>query len=279
MSVVISGSLVLGDSQSGGGVVNADNPLIGYESLVTSGNVSSTTAASGFPASNLANVSTNLRWEGEAGSPEADEYITMALNTAELVDYVAIARHNFATAQIAVSIEVLDEDASPDEWNEIVADVIPPNDGPLLFRFTPQAISSIRIRMQPGSVAPTAAVVYSGKLLVLQRRIYVGHTPITMGRKSKVTNARSESGNFLGRIVTAQMTGTKADLSNLTPAWFRTNLEPFILDAVERPFFFAWRPDAYPYEVGYCWLTNDPQPSNEQPNGMMSVSLEMAGVA
>jgi hypothetical protein len=47
---------------------------------------------------------------------------------------------------------------------------------------------------------------------------------------------------------------------------------------VERPFFFAWRPDAYPYEVGYCWLTNDPQPSNALPNGMMSVSLEMAGV-
>lgn len=278
MSIVISGSLVLGDIASGGGVINANNPLIGWESLVRTGNISSTTAATGFPASNLANPSTNLRWEGEGGSPEADEYITMALDTAELVDYVAIARHNFATAQIAVSIEVLDQDASPAAWNEIVADVIPPNDGPLMFRFTPQAVSSIRIRMQPGSAAPTAAVVYCGALLVLQRRIYVGHTPVTMGRKSKVTNARSESGNFLGRIVTAQMTGTEVDLTNLTPAWYRANIEPFILDAVERPFFFAWRPSDYPYEVGYCWLTNDPQPSNSLANGMMQVSLEMAGV-
>ena len=277
MSVVISGSFVLGDLVSGGGVINADNPLIGYENLVTSANVSSTTAATGFPVINLANPSTNLRWIGETSSPEADEYITLEINTAELVDYVAIARHNFATAQIAVSIEALDE-GSPESWTEIVADVIPPNDGPLMFRFTPQAVTSIRIRMQPGSAAPTAAVVYTGALLVLQRRIYVGHTPITDGRKSKVTNAKSESGNFLGRIVLNEMTETAVDMTNLTPAWYRSYMRPFVLASKESPFFFAWRPDAYPNEVGFAWLTEDAIPSNALANGMMSINLKMNGI-
>jgi hypothetical protein len=278
MSVVISGSLVLGDSVSGGGIINANNPIIGYENRVTAVNVSATSEAVGFAVSNVANPSTNLRWEGAGGSPEVDEFITLNLNTAELVDYIGIARHNFATAQIPVSIEVLNEDTSPDTWDELVADVIPPNDGPLLFRFTAQAVTSIRIRMQPGLTAPTVAVVYAGALLVLQRRIFVGHTPINYGRTSKITNAKSENGDFLGRIVLNQMTRTSVDLQNLTPDWYRTFMEPFVQDSKERPFFFAWRPSDYPNEVGFAWMTNDPQPSNQLPNGMMQVSLEMGGI-
>ncbi len=278
MSVVISGSLVLADSVSGGGIVDANNPIIGYENLVTAANVSAVTEATGFPASNLANPSTNLRWQGALSSPAVDEYITLALNTEELVDYIGIARHNFYSAQIPVSIEVLNEATSPDSWDEIVSDVIPPNDGPLLFRFTPQGIASIRIRMQPGNAAPYVAVVYAGKLLVLQRRIHVGHTPMPYGRSSKVTNAKSENGDFLGRIVLNEMTQTGVELTNLTPSWYRTYMAPFIDASKEDPFFFAWRPGAYPDEVGYAWMTNDPQPSNQLPNGMMQIGLQMGGI-
>jgi hypothetical protein len=97
MSVVSSGSLVVADV-SGGGVINANNPIIGYQSLVTASNIS-TNAAAGFPAGNLANGSTNLRWRGLAG----EQFITMAPNTGKLVDYIGVARHNFASAQIPVS--------------------------------------------------------------------------------------------------------------------------------------------------------------------------------
>jgi hypothetical protein len=278
MSVVISGSLVLGDSQSGGGTINANNPIIGYQNLVTASNVSSTSSEAGFPATNLANPSTYLKWVGVVSDPVQDEYITLQLNTNEDVDYVGIAGHNFYTAQIAVSIEIVDESGSPTVWEELTSPVIPPNDGPLLFRFTPQGVVSIRIRMQPGNAAPQAAVVYSGALLVIQRRLYVGHTPITLGRKTKVTNGRSESGKFLGRIVLSEMTATKVDLQNLTPSWYRTYMDPFVLNSQEYPFFFAWRPSAYPNEVGYAWLTSDPNPTNQSPNGMMQVSLEMSGI-
>jgi hypothetical protein len=278
MAVVISGSLVLSDSASGGGIINANNPLIGYDNLVTSSNVTATTEDADYPASNVANPSTALRWQGAGGSPSEDDYLTFALDTAELVDYLAVARHNFYSAQIAVSVEVLDADASPDTWDEIVSPVIPPSDGPLLFRFTPQAITSIRIRMQPGSAAPRAAVVYSGVLLVLQRRIYVGHTPVNYSDQLSVANHRSISGDFLGRIVLGRKTSTQIALQNLTPAWYRTYLEPFRAAAQEIPFFFAWRPSAYPYEVGFVWTTDDPRPENQLPNGMMSFSMDVEGV-
>jgi hypothetical protein len=278
MSVVISSSFVLSDSASGGGIINADNPVIGWRNIVTSASISALTAASGFPASNMANPSTNLRWEGAVASPADDEYITISNAGVEQLDYLAIARHNFFTAQIAVSVEYLDVDASPDAWVELIEPGIPASDGPILWRFPTLAYASLRIRMQPGSAAPTIAVVYAGLLLVLQRRIYVGHTPMPMGRTTKAINSRSESGNFLGRIITNQKTGTGVDLQNLTPAWYRENMEPFLLQAQEEPFFFAWRPSSYPAEVGYGWLTNDPQPKNQRSNGMMNVSFEMSGI-
>jgi hypothetical protein len=136
----------------------------------------------------------------------------------------------------------------------------------------------LRIRLQPGNAEPSAAVVYAGTLLVLQRRIFVGHTPINYGRSAKVTNARSESGNFLGRIVLNEKNSTSVDMKNITSAWYRTFMQPFIDDSQENPFFFAWRPSDYPNEIGFAWMTNDPQPSNALPNGMMQISLEMTGI-
>ena len=278
MSLVISSSYVITGTASGGGTIDGDNPIIGWRNLVEVGNITTTTAEAANPASHMANPSTNLRWVGELSSPEQDEYITLNLDTADPIDYIGVARHNWGSAQIAVSVEVLDTDASPDAWEELIASVMLPNDGPVIFRFPPQTVSSIRIRLQPGSEAPTAAVVYAGALLILQRKIYVGHTPINYGRNTKVTNARSESGNFLGRIVLGRSTATAVEMKNLTPDWYRANIEPWLLNAQELPFFFAWRPASYPREVGFGWLTGDPKPSNQLPNGMMSFSFNMGGV-
>lgn len=280
MSVVVGSGVVLS-----GAVVsdaaNGNNPVIGYDNYVTTSNISSTTQETEHPTVNLANEATHLYWRGTISSPNSDEYITIITDTNELLDYVAIARHNLNTALIPVSIE--GQQVQAGVWSEIVADVILPNDGPAIFRFSEQALYAVRIRMQPSMVAvplaPEIGVVYVGKLLVLQRRIYVGHTPITMGRQTKVLNGRSESGNFLGRIVLNESRATQVTLSNLIPSWYREYMDPFVEDSVERPFFFAWRPLDYPYEVGYAWMTEDPKPSNQLSNGMMQVSFSLMGIA
>jgi len=271
MSVVISSDVALSADEN----VNADNPLIGWQNLITTSNIASTTAALGFPVTNLANPSTNLRWKGT--DDESDEYITITLNVAEDVDYIAVARHNFGSAEIAVSVEIEDDTDSVTVWDEVITPTLLPNDGPALFRFDPQGITKIRLRLQLGTEVPTAAVVYVGKLLIVQRRIYVGHTPIPYGRVTEVANGRAEAGHYLGRIVTRETTETGVDLRNLTPAWYRANMEPFLKQAQAAPFFFAWRPGTYPREVGYAWLMNDPQPVNQLPNGMMQVELQMSG--
>jgi len=275
MSIIISSNYVITDTASGGGTITGDNPVIGYRNIVTTSNISSTSEETGFPVTNLANPSTNLRWQGVDGVE--DEYISINNADVEDIDYIAIAKHNLGSEQIPISIEYQDTSMSPD-WDELVQDVLLADDGPALFRLPEAAYTGLRIRLQPGNAAPRIAVLYVGELLVLQRRIYVGHTPITYGRQTKVINARSESGNFLGRIVTGQKTMTAVQMKNLTPDWYRANMEPFFLVAQETPFFFAWRPESYPNEVGYGWLTNDPQPKNQLPNGMMEIEFQMSGV-
>jgi hypothetical protein len=278
--VIVSSSVVL----TGADGINADNPLIGYETVVAAGNVTATTQDADWPASNLANPSTFLKWKADPGSPVVDEYLTVTPDSAEDIDYVGIAGHNFGSGQMPVSIEYLDETASPPDWVELITETLLPDDGPVLFRFTPQPFTQLRVRIQPSLAAVPveqafAAVLYVGKLLILQRRIFVGHTPIPYGRRLNVANHRSISGAFLGRIVLSETTETSVELQALTPDWYRSYFEPFLVAAKETPFFFAWRPGAYPREVGFAWLTGDPQPSNQMANGLMQVSFDMAGIA
>ena len=278
---VISNNVVLSTSTvlAGGGRITNDNPIIGYVNQVTASNISATTAAAGFPASNVANVSTNLRWEGVPASPATEDILTAAVNSVEQLEYLAIAKHNLGTIGATVSVEgSVNLSASPVVWTELVGPAVLAGDAPALFRFTPQALDGIRLRIQPGSAAPSVAVMYAGPLLTLQRRIYVGHTPSNYGWKSKIVNNRSESGNFLGRILLNQFVQNKVSMENVTPEYFRSFLVPFLEASFTDPFFFAWRPETYSDEIAFAWMTGDPTVSNAQANGLMNVEFDLGGI-
>lgn len=268
MSIVISSALVLADAADG---LTLDHPVIGWHNVVTAATIVADEEDPNYPASNLANPATNLEWRGETTD---EQYITITTNEVDPIDYVAIARHNFASAEIPVSIEGFIGGV----WVEIVEEVMLPDDGPALFRFDVQSLSQVRIRLQEGSAIPRAAVVYVGKLLVLERKLWVGHPSIKDGTKTSVANGRSESGNFLGRIVLGEWNETTIPLSLITPDWFRTNMRPFLKDGRDLPFFFAWRPETYPREVGYGWLMDDPVPTPTAPSHLLAFDLKVSGV-
>lgn len=280
MPVVIGSGVVLSGSVTTD-QPNGNNPLVGYHNLATSGVTSASSADPDHPVINVTNPATHQYWRGDGfASPRDHEFLTVIVDSVEQIDYLAVARHNFGSTQMPVSVEV--QSTALAAWVEVVSPVLLPNDGPALFRFTPQSVYAVRLKIGApiGSSidAPEAAVLYVGTLLVLQRRIYVGHTPITMGRVARITNARSESGAFLGRVVLSEMRQSSVNLQNLQPDWYRTYMDPFIAASKETPFFFAWRPESYPFEVGYAWMTNEPMPSNQRPNGMMQVQLQMSGI-
>lgn len=257
--------------------MSADLPIIGWHNLVTSTNVAATSADVNHPASNLGNPATHLYWlaDDDVSPPNDDQYLTVTTNFSGEIDYVAIAGHNLGSAQGLVSVEGFIAAA----WQEIVAPSLLAGDGPALFRFTAQVLPQVRLRLQPGNADPRVAVLYAGKLLVMQTGLYAGHTPMPHARKVKTVDGVSESGKFLGQIVTRETRQNAAKFQLLTPDWYRTNFDPFLAQAKGVPFFFAWRPDTYPDEVGYCWLTNDPEPVPEPPSNLLTVELRMRGVA
>lgn len=271
--IVLSNSLVLEEPTADFG---PDNPVIGWNNIVTPTGIKATSEVTGFLDDNLGNPSTAELWKA---SSTADQDLT-TLNVPDTdLDYVGIAKHNFGTAESTIQIEgytTLTNDI-PD-WTELVQDNIPADDCPLIYRFTKDNYLGIRVRIKSNSAIPQAAVLYIGELLIMERRIYVGHTPMPYGRQTSVENNRSQSGNFLGNIVTNELLRSTASFQRLTPSWYREKLEPFAAQAMENPFFWAWKPLTYPNEVGYAWLNSDIRPSNQFPNGMMEAEIDMTGI-
>jgi hypothetical protein len=264
-TVVISPRIALEDLNS---------PIFGYQNLATTASITASSAASGYPASNLANPSTAALWRA---SSTAAQTLSTVISPAQQVDYLGIAAHNFGTARIAVSVET--QEGAGDPWVRVIEPFIPVNDNALIFRFDAQFAYGARIVLAAGNIAAQAGVMYAGKLLVSRRRVYVGHTPMTLGPITEVVNGRSEVGHFLGRLVIGEYLSGAVSLSNLPPDWVRSDFVPFIRAAKETPFFFAWRPLKYPDETAFCALMNDPRPTNDRSNGMMKVDLEFEGVA
>lgn len=250
----------------------ANAPWVGYHTVLVETNVSSDTAATGFPVSNLTNPSTADKWKGVG---TADEGIVIAEGGLEECDYFALAKHNLCTIGATV---VLQYGPDGSTWTDASETIVPGTDFAIMFRFEPQTAAFWRLLITGHSDAPQIAVMHLGKLLVLQRSIYVGHTPLTLGRAQNVTVGRSEGGQFLGLHLRSQTLESSVSLQHLTPAWYRTLFDPFAESMASHPFFWAWRPSSYPAEVGYAWSKGGASVSNQSPNGLMQVSFSMEGV-
>lgn len=274
MSVIRANAFVLSQASA----FNADYPVAGYENLATVATLTATQADTDFPASNLCNPATNLLWK--SGST-ADQYVTVLFVEGNEVDYVGLARHNLGSGAVAVTVQGLPPGGDPDEptdWDDLVAQQLLDGDGPALFRFDPVNLIGIRLKLEPDTVEPQAAVFYVGKLLVFERGVQPGHTPIPYARQRNVTSPRSQSGEYLGRVVSGGVRTSSVSFSKFTPEWFRSSLDPFLDASVTQPFFWAWSPLRYPKEVGYVWLTNDPRANPADLNEYYDITLQMEGL-
>ena len=273
MPLVVSDAIVLSPAEA---PLHADSPLFGWHNIVTTANIAATYADASYPITNVANPQTHSYW---LATSTALQYVTITTGYAEEIDYVAVADHNLATAEVAIEIGYF-VDNSPEEWVTLVQEVMLPNDGPAVFRFTPQVRENVKIKLAAGSDEPRIAVVYCGKLLVGERRLYEGHAPLPHARKTSVVNNMSESGKYLGSHVLGAWRATTIELKNLSPDWVRDYLDEFLEFASERnPFFFVWRPETYPLECGYCWATDDPTPPTpSSPNNLLTFSMRVSGV-
>jgi hypothetical protein len=277
-SIVVSPGFALSDAY----IEHGWKPVIGWQTVTDISNVAADAETDDGPASNLANPSTVNRWISDS---TASQYVTVVfgVETEREIDYVGVARHNWGSAGITVSIEGLPSGGDPEvsgDWVEIIPEAILADDGPVMWRFETDFYVGIRIHLQPDAVAPFAAVLRVGKLLVLDRGVPPGHQPITYATTVEKYAGRAQSGDYLGTIVTGAGRASSIEQQDLDPDWYRANLEPFRAACEdEATFFWAWAPFDHPSEVGYCWVTNDPIPTVSQKTGNISITFQIGGLA
>jgi hypothetical protein len=263
MTTVISSNLVI-TRQS---LTSGNAGVIGYENLANASNITATSELLTRPITNVVIPATSYPWEASSASTQ-----TITINTSgQTVDYIGIARHNLNQLGLTVTVKY--------NGITVVNSVVIGDVQAILFLQSEATPDTVQIIISGATEAPVIGVLYVGKALVLERNIYVGHTPITLGRDFDVINGVSENGQYLGEIVKKRMNSTSVSLKNLTPDWYRSMLDPFFANSPRIPAFWAWRPESYPAEVGYVWIEGNPKPTNELSNGMMAVTWNFKGQA
>jgi len=145
-----------------------------------------------------------------------------------------------------------------------------------LFFITP--ITARYWRLSITVAIPRLAVAYIGQALAMERKIYQGHTPLTLSRETELSNNISEGGQYLGRSIIRKGASTSAEWQHLKADWYRANFDPFVESAREYPFFIGWRPQQYPTELGFVWTGGDIAPENTGPRNFMSVGMSFRGL-
>lgn len=268
--ILFSSALVLSRATA----IVPDLPVILYDNLVTASNIAADEEDADYPVTNLANPQTSSFWK--SGSTD-DQYITITLDGSIETDCIGVARHNWGSGLVIVSVEAItaEDDAV---WTEVVSERTLGDDTPAMFVFEAGFYVGLRFKLQPDTVEPQAAILYAGKSLTVIRSVPIGFKPLKYARSREVQSPDAMNGDFLGEIVISQTLGAPFDVRLMDGAWYWANMQPFV-DVSINPFFLAWRPDTWPTDVVFAKATAVPQPTISQYTGEVDISMSLKGLA
>lgn len=243
-----------------------NEPIFGYENIaLTATSVVFSSQQSNFTGQMALNPLTYEGWKPQT----MPAYCQIDNGTVKAVDYFAIAGRGL------VGLTVTAQHSSDGvTWTDIDDYTLTQN--VFIIKFATVTARYFKFVLS-GATVPFIISAYFGKALVMPLTIYGGHTPAALARQSVIRPATSEGGQWLGRTVIRQAYKTSVDFKHLHADWYRENFDPFVLAARDRPFFFAWRPNDYPYEVVYGWTEKDIIPSNTGKKDFMSVGFDITG--
>lgn len=214
---------------------------------------------------------TYQRYTPTTGSQTAKFQLSAAAN----VDYIAIGAHNLGTHDDGQTITLSYATTIGGALTEI--DELTVTDNGAIFRTfdSISGVAEIAIETNATTEGLEIGIVYAGESMVMERPIYGGHNPIDLSQKTDYQNSMSDTGQFLGRTITKKGLEASFSWQYLTPAWYRSTFQPFVVSAVTNPFFIKWRPDQYE-AAAFGYSTRDITPTNMSGgSGLMSVTVNM----
>jgi hypothetical protein len=249
-----------------------DNPLLCYKNLAIGSTVTASSEAAGFPKENVLNPLTYNSWKPNA----QDSYIQFDLGAPKEINYMAIAAHNLGSNSNTISFEWFDTVSNT--WQNEITNVAPTEDSTiLLIMGTNRTFQTWKLAIS-GGTPPNVGVVYLGKALEVERKIYGGHTPVNLNQDTKILPQKSETGQFLGKSIISQGAKTDVMFKNLSKNFVYGEYKTFIETAQTQPFFFAWRPGTFADGLVYGWVNKDIRASNNGKAALMDSGFSVEGI-
>lgn len=255
-----------------------NSPRIGIDQVLSRSNyrggVGNTLPSN--PAFLAFNDSTSDRWK----SVDSDAHTMVFDLDKSPLDFVGIAAHRgLVGRQLTITAILTDSSGQTQEVRVLFGPQLITSNEPIFVLFEENNAATLVIAVgSDENFDLEIGIVRAGKSVFLPRNIYVGHTPITYGRATQKLIATSDNSEYLGQRLISTKKQSSVDMQNIPPLFYRNYLhQNFHIPSETSPFFWAWRPDTYPEESGFCWLTNDMQVSNSLANGFMSLSFAMMG--
>jgi hypothetical protein len=267
--IVFSAALVASEGFATSGLW----PAFGWDNQVTTDTIAADHEDADYPASNLANPQTSSLWK--SGST-ADQYITITLTGDTETDYLGVARHNWGSGLVLITVEGITAEPGA-VWEELDSERYLADDTPAMFLFEPGFYVGLRFKLEPDAVEPQAAVIYAGKSLRMPTGIPPGHTPLFDALDVETISTLSERGEFLGDIVVSQQLTSSVEFRLIDGDWYRANMRDFVRQ--RDPFFFAWSPLYHPDECAFAKFSGNPRPVINQATGEVDITLGLIGLA
>lgn len=268
MAVIISNDLRLTDEFQ----ALLDHPRILWDDVLRQGTLAASTETAGSEAQNVVD---GLTWDHWMPT-ELPATLEVELDEAVEVDCALIAGHDLGDFGATAQWEYNDGS----DWVAMTDGVLPGDNRVTMWLF--EAVTSNRFRLYidgPADATPSIAIAMLGPALVMERKLWRGHVPITLAKQTTVLTGMSEGGQTLGRSVLREGVEFPISFDNLSQQWIRDEFLPFMDSAVVWPFGWAWRPETFPDECGLVWLPEtNIKPINTGPADLMSVSFSVRGI-
>ena len=271
MPIYITDFLLLGGEDAAGYESTPNSPRIGIQNSASRATIfASPSELPTNPAWLTSTPSTAERWK-----TSSDNYHLWVANVNDAVcDYIGIAAMK-GTFGSQIDVKVVIDGV----LTQVYGPAIIIDESPIFIMFEPGEVGAVAITFTSDTAfSLEVGNIHVGKSVFLPRNIYVGHTPINYGRQPQTEFSISDNSNFLGQVNTGVTLRSSVDMKNIPPAFYRELLYPkFHIPSETSPFFWAWRPQSYPNEVGFCWLTSPMSVANDMSNGYMSINFAMMG--
>jgi hypothetical protein len=229
--------------------------------------------ASGYPAANIADRRPYTVWKAAAAGTF---YLSVDAGEAKEADTLALAGHNFGTAQASISVEVSTTGEWAGEQTTALAAFTPLCDYVIMKPFTAETKQFWRIKIVTASVPPYLGVAMIGSRISPARFPKGAFPPerIAIATEENV----SKAGHLLGATVRHLPKTVTANLQYPGTAWVEDTYKTFFLNNAGKPIFFGWDLDDWPEKTGLYRIGGDYAPVYDELDRVQSLSVKMQGI-